>query len=336
MVKLKVVKASQISTPAPPIGVIQSILTGFDRITAKPYLLIPPILLDLFFWLGPRLTIPIITEELMKFLVISYGNDEVVLEQIETFQDMISDLGQRLNLFAMISNPPAGISSLIASRMTMDTPLKTSMQIPVDGIIIIFLLLVVLLLVGQVIGTQFHWWIAQQIAQGEGLANRWTAIKRMILLAVILYSVFIISGFGVAFIAYLSTYILPLLGLLIAFFGFTFGFWVLVYLYFTPHGIVRYGMGIFRAMMESATLVRWNLLPAMGYLGASFGITWLTNQAWLLPTEDSWYLLLAILGHALVSATLLAGSYAFYQGRREWLYSLKHAQITPVERGEKG
>ena len=336
MVKLKVVKTSQMSPPAPPIGVVQSIVAGFDRIAAKPYLLIPPILLDLFFWLGPRLTVPSIVQEMRRFLVIPYGNDEVVKVQIEALQAIISDLGQRLNLFAMISNPPAGISSLIASRMPLDTPLDTSMQFSVDRIVVIFLLLIVLLLVGQVIGTQFHWWIAKQVAQGEDLANRWTAIGRMVLLAIILYFLFIICGFGIAFISYLSALILPLFGLMVAFFSLTFGFWILVYLFFTPHGIVRYGMGIFRAMMESATLVRWNLLPAVGYLGASVGITWLTNQVWLLPTEDSWYLLLAILGHAFISATLLAGSYAFYQGRREWLYSHKHAQISPIERGEKG
>ena len=89
-------------------------------------------------------------------------------------------------------------------------------------------------------------------------------------------------------------------------------------------------------MMESATLVRWNMLPVMGYLGATFVISWLTGQAWSLPTEDSWYLVLAIVGHAFVSVTLLAGSYAFYQGRREWFYAVRHAQVAPTERGGSG
>ncbi|OGO15526.1 MAG: hypothetical protein A2Z14_17660 [Chloroflexi bacterium RBG_16_48_8] len=336
MVELMVVKTSQFAPPSRPIGVIQSLMAGFDKIAAKPYLLVPPILLDLFLWLGPRLTIASIFQELMNLMGIPYGADEAMLGQIEMLRSISSNLGQRLNLFAMISNLPAGISSLMTSRMPVLTPLDRSMEIPVDGMMGAFFLLVVLMLLGQTIGTQFHLWIAQQVAPGEELAKRWTAIGKMILLAVVLYIVLIIFGFGVAFIASLSAIVLPLFGLLVAFFGFTFGFWIFVYLFFTPHGIVRYGMGIFRAMMESATLVRWNLLPAVGYLGASFGISWLTNQAWLLPTEDSWYLLLAIVGHAFVSAALLAGSYAFYQGRREWFYSLKHAQIAPVERGGEG
>lgn len=33
----------------------------------------------------------------------------------------------------------------------------------------------------------------------------------------------------------------------------------------------------------------------------------------------------AVVGHAFVSTTLLAGSYAFYQGRHDWLMALREA-----------
>jgi hypothetical protein len=239
-----------------------------------------------------------------------------------------------LNLFAMISNLPVGISSLMTSRMPVMTPLSNSLDLPIDNVILAFLIVIFIMLLGQGIGTQFHLLVAQQLAPGKELAKRWAATGKMILLAIIVYVVVVIFGFGVSFIASLSAFIMPLFGLVVAFLGFTFGFWIFVYLFFTPHGIVRYGMGVFRSMIESATLVRWNLLPVMGYLGASFAVSWLTAQAWSLPTEDSWYLLLAIVGHAFVSVTLLAGSYAFYQGRREWFYAAKHATIIPTERGE--
>jgi hypothetical protein len=117
---------------------------------------------------------------------------------------------------------------------------------------------------------------------------------------------------------------------MVAFLGFTFIFWAVIYLAFTPHGIVMYRLGILRAMIESVTLVRWNLLPAVGYLGLAFVIAWLGNQVWVLPHEDSWYAILAIGGHAFVSATLLAGSYVFYQSRREWMYSAQGV-FTPGE-----
>jgi hypothetical protein len=334
MVELKAVDTSQIEPNSRPIGVVQSLVAGFDRVAAKPYLLIPPILLDLLLWLGPHVTIPSIINGLMDIVAIPYGADEAMVEQFELLKSVAADLSQRLNLVALVSSLPAGISTLMTSRMPLITPLSQSIEYPINNVIVVVLFAIFIMLLAQGIGTQFHLWVAQQLAPGKNLANRWTAGGKMILLAIMVYIVVVIFGFGVSFIASLSAYIMPLLGLVVAFLGFTFGFWIYVYLFFTPHGIVRYGMGVFRSMIESATLVRWNMLPVMGYLGVSFGVSWLTAQAWSLPSEDSWYLILAIRGHAFVSVTILAGSYAFYQGRREWFYAVKHAKIVPSEREE--
>jgi hypothetical protein len=93
-----------------------------------------------------------------------------------------------------------------------------------------------------------------------------------------------------------------------------------VYLAFAPHGILRYQMSIWQALKQSLWFVRWNFLGAFGYLVTAFLILWVsTSQVWSLPNEESWFNLLAISGHAFVSATVLAGSYAFFQGRRQWL-----------------
>jgi len=333
MVELKVVKTTNLKPPSKPIGVFQSLMAGFDKIAAQPLLILPPLILDLFLWLGPRLTVNSIVRDLLDLLVVPPGSDEAMIEQVTLFRSITSDLGQRLNLFAMASNLPAGISSLMTSRMPILTPYGASVEIPVQGVVTVLLILFALTVIGQGLGTQFHLWIAHQLAQGEELANRWKAWIKMVLLAILLYALGIIFGLGIAFIASLFSAVSVAFGIIIAFLGFTLVFWVFIYLFFTPHGIVRYKMGIIRAMLESATLVRWNLLPVVGYLGASFIISWLTSQAWILPSEDSWFLLLAILGHAFVSATLLAGSYAFYQGRREWMYSVQKSQMASSQQG---
>jgi hypothetical protein len=331
MVKLKVVETTNLKPPSRPIGVFQSLMAGFDKIASQPLLILPPILVDLFLWLGPRLTINTIVQDLVDLVAVPPGSDEAMVEQIALFQSITNDLGQRLNLFAMISNLPAGISSLMSSRLPVSTPLGQSSEIPIQSFVIVFIILFALMIIGQGIGTQFHLWIASQLADGEELADRWKAWFSMIVLAILLYVGGMIFGLGIAFIASLFTFVSLAFGIIIAFLGFTFGFWVFVYLFFTPHGIVRYKLGLVRAMLESATLVRWNLLSVVGYLGVSFVISWLTSQAWILPTEDSWFLLLAILGHAFVSATLLAGSYAFYQDRRKWMYSVQKPQIASSE-----
>src|SRR3972149_7226915 len=141
----------------------------------------------------------------------------------------------------------------------------------------------------------------------------------MILFALLLFLGFALAGGLLLLAVGVTTLLLPLIGAGVLFLGFSLLFWVGIYLSFPPHGIVRYNFGVVRAMLESFALVRWNMLSTVGFLVLALGITWLANLIWSLPATSSWFALLAILGHAFVSTMILTGSYAFYQGRREWL-----------------
>jgi hypothetical protein len=158
--------------------------------------------------------------------------------------------------------------------------------------------------------------------QGE-LTTALVAWGRMALLTVGVYAAAVIVTGVCMLVATAMALILPLLGVVVGFLGFSLLFWVLVYLIFTPHGIIRNRLGVIRSVVESVQIVRWNLLGTVGFLGAAFAVSYATNWVWSLPEESSWFSLLAVVGHAFVSATLLAGSYAFYQGRRDWMLQIQ-------------
>jgi hypothetical protein len=324
MVKLGVVDRPNPNGISKPIGVIKSVAAGFDKIAAQPLLLIPPILLDLFLWFGPRLTIPTIFEELSKFIIAPTGMEEAIVEQIRS---SFIELGARVNLFSVMSSFPLGISTLMAGRRPITSPVGDGSVIQLTNPLVMFMSLVVILAIGQGIGAQFHRWIARQTAPGEEQIDQWKATVKAILLAVVVFSLAFLILFGFSLVAVLASLLLPLFGFMVAFLGFSFILWAFIYLIFTPHGIILNRLGIVRAMMESTTLVRWNILPVVGYLGLAYGITYLTNLVWVLPDEGSWFSILAVVGHAFVSATLLAGSYAFYQDRRSWLFSLRGSEV---------
>jgi hypothetical protein len=324
MVKLGVVDRPNPNGISKPIGVIKSVAAGFDKIAAQPLLLIPPILLDLFLWFGPRLTIPTIFEELSKFIIAPTGMEEAIVEQIRS---SFIELGARVNLFSVVSSFPLGISTLMAGRRPITSPVGDGSVIQLTNPLVMFMSLVVILAIGQGIGAQFHRWIARQTAPGEEQIDQWKASVKAILLAVVVFSLAFLILFGFSLVAVLASLLLPLFGFMVAFLGFSFILWAFIYLIFTPHGIILNRLGIVRAMMESTTLVRWNILPVVGYLGLAYGITYLTNLVWVLPDEGSWFSILAVVGHAFVSATLLAGSYAFYQDRRSWLFSLRGSEV---------
>jgi len=154
------------------------------------------------------------------------------------------------------------------------------------------------------------------------LATGWL---RMVLAAVLGYFGLILGTVAILILGWAAAWILPLLGVGVSFIAFSLFFWLVVYLVFTPHGIVRYRMGVFSAMTESMLLVRWNFLPTVGFLTLAVLISWLTGLAWSLPRSASWISSLSILGHAFVSTMLLVSSYVFYQGRREWLMRTRQA-----------
>ncbi len=174
-------------------------------------------------------------------------------------------------------------------------------------------------ILGLGLGGQYHRWVASRVANGGSLASGWTAWRRLVGLACMVYLGLFLAISVTLLVAAMAALVLPLIGVSIVFASYSFLFLLALYLAFTPHGIVRYRMGVLRAMLESATVVRWNLMSTVGFLLFAFGITWLTNQIWFLPQDESWFNILALVGHAFVSGTVLAASYAFYQGRREWL-----------------
>ncbi len=326
MVELTFVSEPEVRRLKPPMGVLAALATGFDRIAAKPWLLLPPIALDLFLWLGPALRVSGLVRMVAATVVAPPAADASMLEQVRLLRQMLAALGDHLNLFAALSSLPVGIPSLMAGRMPADSPVGAVVRLEVSDPLVVAVLWCALTLVGLGLGSLYHRWAARQVAQREDLPRGARVWPQMVVLAVVAWALafLMLAGtlMGVTFVAVL----LPnqaWLGVLMALAGFSLLFWLGVYLVFSPHGIVRYGLSALRAMAESIQVVRWNLLGTTVFVGLAIGITWLTNWVWGLPGEESWYSLLAVVGHAFVSATLLVGSYAFYQSRREWMLRLR-------------
>ncbi len=322
MVKLSFVKRPDPPRSGAPIGVLPSLLAGFDRIAARPMLLIPPILLDLVLWLAPRLRITALTSQVAGALVLPVGADPAFVEQAQALRQALADFGARFNALSALSSVPVGIPSLMAGRMPEGSPLGAPQGAQVSSMLALLAVGLALTFLGLGLGSQYHIWVARQVApRGEvvGLATGW---GQVLVLALVTY----LAAFGLllatGFAATLAAWIAPWAGLLVVFMALSLAFWVAVYLMFTPHGIVRYRLGVVRSVLESVQVVRWNLVGTATFLAIAFGVTWLTGWVWSLPEEDTWFALLAVVGHAFVSATLLAGSYAFYQGRREWIRQL--------------
>lgn len=298
-----------------PLGVFASILAGFDRVAANPYLLIPPLLLDLFLWFGPRVVSPRMFEGYADILGAPAGTDP---ELIELMVAAAEEFGRRLNVLVALNSFPVGVPSLMAARLPLLNPLGASLTYALNEPGAVVLVALCALVIGLALGVVYHRLIARQMAPDRRLASFGAAWTRVLLLTAAMYLGAVLLVTGVLLVASILSMLVPVLGAVLLFLSFSAVVWLVIYLLFTPHGIILYRFGLKKAVIESVRTVRFNLMSTFSFVVITLMITWLTNQVWMLPDEGSWYGILALGGHAFVSATMLAASYAFFQDRRVW------------------
>jgi hypothetical protein len=89
-------------------SVWSALAAGFDLTAKHPWLLLLPMLVDIFIWLGPRLRFQTIIEQLVAEL-------PPEVELMEITQQLI-ELGPLTNLFSVLSVPLIGKPALLAGQ----------------------------------------------------------------------------------------------------------------------------------------------------------------------------------------------------------------------------
>ncbi len=144
---------------------------------SRPALIIPPLVLDLFLWLGPHLGIARLIDTLTEPAIQAGG---LVGEQASLIRQVIESAGERFNLLSALSTIPIGIPSLMAGRMPLENPLGLISRIDVDDAGRVLLIWIGLSGIGLVIGAYYQYWIAGAIAPGAEFGPGWMAALRMV------------------------------------------------------------------------------------------------------------------------------------------------------------
>ncbi|MDQ3045566.1 MAG: hypothetical protein M3R06_10530, partial [Chloroflexota bacterium] len=104
------------------MGIVESIAFGLSLVWAKPWLLLPPLLIDLVLWLGPRVSVRPLTEPLRRFLRDQGGADGDLVAA------SLVSLGERANLshLASVLLPSlmggASKDTLLAALLALSAP----------------------------------------------------------------------------------------------------------------------------------------------------------------------------------------------------------------------
>ncbi len=313
--------------PTPPHGVIASLAGGFETVNARLELILLPLILDLFLWLGPRLSILPLVERFSK--VFTAGMTEnFTPAQLAELTRQLNEIGQSFNLFSFLSTVPLGLPSLLAGRGSTATPLGQPLTWYVDSVPLYLLLWGAFVLAGLFLGALYFGGIAQQVRDQRLnpamlLRQVWGDWARLTALAVLAVVLLLVIGTPMFVVSALLFYVSPLLSSLASILALTLLLWAVFYAGFALHAMLLARRGLPGALWDSIRLVQFNL----PHVGSLFVLVMLINfglgVVWNAPAADSWLLVLGAGGHALVSTALVAATFVFYQDRYRWWLEMR-------------
>lgn len=333
--------------PDPPLGVIASIASGFETVNARLELVLFPLALDLFLWLGPHLSIkPMIDASLnmMGALMAQTIKPTSALQNIEAMREWMSPFSAKFNLFSVISQPlgmPFGLPSLMSERSPNTIPSGTPVTWLIDNPLEFILLFGVFGLLGLFLSALYFGSLAQQVREAKRdlrqlLQNVWRDWARLTALAVLGLMIMVFVILPMIALSSIALLFGPIAVSIASVMIWMMVVWIILYMGFTPHGIILQRRSLFGALWDSMRLVQWSLPSTAGLYILLIIISVGLSTVWNIPETNSWYLLIGLVGHALVSTALVASTFIYYRDRYRWWTEMRQVLLAraEAERGE--
>jgi hypothetical protein len=299
-----------------PIGVFAALSTGFDTVTRQLWLLILPVGLDLFLWLGPRLRAPGLWA--VVGFEIPAGLDADTRLFAQDLQDGIRQAVEGANWFGWLRPTLFGVPGLATG--TSETPSGSS---PVTwhlaDIGSLLAVLAILAAIGVGLGGLFWSLIARQARDGRidwsAAVGRMNVVwPRLLGLALLIVGLVLAVWVPVMTIVVLLGTSFGLIGALLVTLALSLLMWLMFYVTFGIHGIVLYNRRVLDAVRASVWLGRTHFWKTFGLLAAVVAIQWGMGLIWKLAPVDSWLWLVSIGGNAFVVAGLSMATMLYYMG----------------------
>jgi len=314
-----------IVAPKPP-SLTKSLMAGFDAIGNHVGIILFSICLDVFLWFGPRLRILEVSQPLL-----SKTSQFPELQNKETFEAFQTVLGD-INLFSILRTFPVGIPSLMAGRPSSTMPIGKPLIWELPSFSITLFVWVLILLFGLILGSLYFNVVAQAAILGKVNMSQaiddwfWDFLQVFLLaLVYLLLCVVLFIPFSCIFtIIMMSGIGLEQLSLIFFLIAGIFLIWLMIPIFFSPHGIFVNRRKMWFSLLDSFRLTRLTFSTTGLLLIILLVISEGLNILWNMPPEDSWLTLIGIAGHAFISASLLATSFIYYRDALSWIQQMLH------------
>lgn len=295
--------------------VFDAIKAGYDTVSGNVYLLLFPIVLDLFFLFGKRLLVANQLERMISDVTLPTSTTTEVIKTWEELSTTFLELFKNFSLTAFLRSFPIGIPSLLAYRPLEFHPLGAFSTVQVESYGSSILYILAFSLLGFLLGALFLSVIRNSVQKNNSMTDGVQLLRQIpslftLPVLALLFCIFILTP--ALFLISIINSILPILGSL--------GYFLLslglisaaIPLFFTAHEILLSGSNFATAARDSIRTVRPTNGKTSIFLMLAILTTYATNFLWQIPKQDSWMLIVSILGHALVTTILYVASFHYY------------------------
>ena len=308
-------------TLPPPPGIIGSLRAGFDVTAGHITAILLPAALDLLLWLGPRLSVGELVQPFLKQVSEMATTGGLKPEDISSAMSMYQQFFQQFNLLAILRTFPIGIFSLMSGKLPVQSPLGTPSILEISSPGSFLGLVFLLTLIGWTLGGLYFRWVAALATHGETPGTGRTVFQTLLYSLIWLFISWTL-GLPAVFLIYIIFVINTLVGeIVLLILGFI-SVWLIVPVFFSPHGMFVKKQNAFSSIISSFQLARFTLPTTSLFVLTIFLVGFGLNFLWSIPSDSSWLVLVGILGHAFITTALLASSFVYYHDMSTWLQTV--------------
>ncbi|MCI0475774.1 MAG: hypothetical protein L0Y55_05965 [Anaerolineales bacterium] len=307
-------------TDQKPLGVFDVLSGGFELIWLNPWILLIPIALDLFLWLGPQLNAQPIFQQMITVLALSVPANAPAetTQNIELLQKILQTASESVNVLGVLA---AGMPSVIGLQPPAAENARAQFVIgdpfALSGVVIV-------LGFGAALMTSGYLEMTARPVRNETDARTFVARWLRSCVDLILLAILIVVGLSVlmipvTLIAGIFSLASQGLGSFLMLGGMMLMFWAMLYLVFAVPAIFVSRANAPQALLNSVSIFRFDFWSAIGlvfivYLvRAGFGIVWQFFDT------NTWGVVFDVIANAFLSSALIAAEMIFYNNRMYWL-----------------
>jgi hypothetical protein len=233
----------------------------------------------------------------------------------------------RFNWASWARTFPIGIFSLegfgVPDQVPLQTPLGLQNVVQATSLINLIGWTFLLTMAGWVGGGLYFRWVSvTALGREEAGIGSLRALIQTFVLSVIWVGGLMMILLPLSLVLGLLNLISPALSNGVLFVFLILSYWLIVPLFFMPHGIFARRQNALHSMFTSLKMSRFTLPTSGMFVFSVFLLSRGLNYLWSVPESDSWMRLVGIAGHAFITTALLAASFVYYRDMNMWLQTI--------------